>query len=421
MYCILDIESSGGPFGREAIIEIAAFRYDGSEITDQLISLVKPHRGIQKFVTKITGIDEKMLRRAPQFQEIAKRLIELTEDAIIVGHNAKFDYRMLRQEYARLGYPYERSILDTIPIAQELIPNLTSYGLDTVCEELGIYRNQRHRAEGDARATLDLFKILMEKDRHKKISVLGQSIVRNDHMHDKLHDLARGLKHKRGIFYIHDKKGTLLYIDTSQNIKDDLNNLFLPEGDAGEELRQQAYSVKTEATGSALLARVKSHQERQRTRPKLQQALPLELHYGIFPVVKKEKLNFSVKPLSANAGTALLQTESQAEALRAIRLHKRKFTPAQGLALWQQLQDFPEEAILIGRGRSKGEQVALIVSESLWQGYHYFKLHNELRDPAKLKRNMVEVSSKKTLTPMLKTAILAGDFVYYEGVGENEL
>ncbi|MGB0177242.1 MAG: PolC-type DNA polymerase III, partial [Owenweeksia sp.] len=69
MYCILDIESTGGPFGKEAIMEIALFRYDGSEIVDQLISLVHPHREVQQYVSKITGITSKMLLRAPRFHE----------------------------------------------------------------------------------------------------------------------------------------------------------------------------------------------------------------------------------------------------------------------------------------------------------------------------------------------------------------
>ena len=76
VFCVLDIEGSGGPFGKEAIIEIAVYRYDGEEVVDQLISLVHPHREVQKFVTKMTGITDKMLMRAPRFHEIAKRFAE---------------------------------------------------------------------------------------------------------------------------------------------------------------------------------------------------------------------------------------------------------------------------------------------------------------------------------------------------------
>ena len=66
---------------------------------DQFISLVNPEREIQPFVVNLTGINSKMLKNAPKFYEIAKRIIEITEDCVIVAHNAEFDYRILRTEF----------------------------------------------------------------------------------------------------------------------------------------------------------------------------------------------------------------------------------------------------------------------------------------------------------------------------------
>ena len=106
MYAVVDIETTGGRFNEEAITEIAVYRFDGHEVVDQFSSLVNPERPIQPFVQKLTGINEKMLRNAPRFFEIAKRVIEITSDCVIVAHNAEFDYRMLRTEFQRLGYTY---------------------------------------------------------------------------------------------------------------------------------------------------------------------------------------------------------------------------------------------------------------------------------------------------------------------------
>jgi DNA polymerase-3 subunit epsilon len=86
MYVVLDVESTGGPIDKDAIIEIALYRFDGEKITDQLISLVHTDRPIQPFVQRMTGITPKMLRSAPRWQEIAKRVVEITEGAILVGH-----------------------------------------------------------------------------------------------------------------------------------------------------------------------------------------------------------------------------------------------------------------------------------------------------------------------------------------------
>jgi DNA polymerase-3 subunit epsilon len=97
-YAIIDIESTGGKIDEEAIIDIAILRFDGHRLTDQFHSLVNPERPIQPFVTSLTGISEKMVRNAPKFYEIAKRIIEITENTVLVAHNTQFDYRILKEE-----------------------------------------------------------------------------------------------------------------------------------------------------------------------------------------------------------------------------------------------------------------------------------------------------------------------------------
>ena len=173
MYAVIDIETSGGKFGEERVIEVAIFKYEDGEIIDQFISLVNPEGPIQPYVQKLTGINPKMVRRAPKFHEIAKRIVEVTEDAVFVAHNVNFDYRVIQEEFARLGYDYQRRTLDTITHAQRLIPGLKAYGLETLCEALGILNTNRHRADGDARATVKLLSILLDKDTEKKIEKIA--------------------------------------------------------------------------------------------------------------------------------------------------------------------------------------------------------------------------------------------------------
>src|SRR5690554_7712542 len=99
MYAILDIETTGGKYNEEGITEIAIYCFDGHQVVDQFISLVNPERPIQQFVTSLTGINNEMLRNAPKFYEIAKRVIEITEGCILVAHNAVFDYRVIALEF----------------------------------------------------------------------------------------------------------------------------------------------------------------------------------------------------------------------------------------------------------------------------------------------------------------------------------
>ena len=114
MYAIVDIETTGGKFNQEGITEIAIYKYDGHEIVDQFISLVNPEKEIQPFVVNLTGINNKMLRNAPKFHEVAKRIVEITQDCILVAHNTSFDYRILRTEFRRLGYYFTRKTLCTV-------------------------------------------------------------------------------------------------------------------------------------------------------------------------------------------------------------------------------------------------------------------------------------------------------------------
>ena len=124
MYAVIDLEATGGKPSEERIIEMAIFLYDGKDIVDQFISLINPECPIPPFVQKLTGIKQRDVQGAPRFHEVAKRIVQMTEGAIFVAHNAPFDYRVIREEFARLGYSYDRPVLDTIPLAQKFIPDL---------------------------------------------------------------------------------------------------------------------------------------------------------------------------------------------------------------------------------------------------------------------------------------------------------
>ena len=127
MYAILDIETTGGKFNEEGITEIAIYQFDGHQITDQFVSLVNPEKPIQPFVVNLTKITQKMLVNAPKFYEVAKRIVEITTDCVVVAHNASFDYRILQTEFRRLGFEFNRSSLCTVSLSKKLIPEMKSY------------------------------------------------------------------------------------------------------------------------------------------------------------------------------------------------------------------------------------------------------------------------------------------------------
>ena len=110
-----------------------------------------------------------MVSNAPKFFQVAKRILEITENSILVAHNSSFDYRMIKIEFDRLGYDFNIPQICTVKLSKKLIPNLKSYKLGNLVKSLGIPITNRHRASGDAIATVELFKLLILKDSNKEI------------------------------------------------------------------------------------------------------------------------------------------------------------------------------------------------------------------------------------------------------------
>ena len=218
MYAIIDIESNGDGYRKERIIDVAVYRFNGHEITDQFSSLVNPEAGITPYVQKLTGITPKMVKTAPKFHELAKRIVEITEGATLVGHNIEFDYRMLRQSFKQLGYDFKINTLDTIPLAKKLIPEAESYSLGKLVKSLGIPLIDQHRAAGDARATLELFKLLLIKDKDSEIIQTQHEETNSKTYINKIRELTQDLPNERGIVYFQDGKGKILFSDFVDDI-----------------------------------------------------------------------------------------------------------------------------------------------------------------------------------------------------------
>jgi len=268
LYAILDIETTGGKFNEEGVTEIAIYKFDGHEIVDQFITLVNPEKDIQPFVVQLTGINNKMLKNAPKFHEVAKRIIEITKDCIVVAHNSSFDYRILKTEYNRLGYAYKRDSLCTVELSRKLIPEQPSYSLGKLCKSLGIPMSDRHRASGDALATIQLFKLLLDKD-------VDKSIIKNTVKHfdckktsEKLFALLDEIPAIMGVYYLHREDGQIIFMGKGNNLKNDINNQFIKTTKRGKAIQEKTASITYEPTGNVLLTNLKFYLELEINKPK---------------------------------------------------------------------------------------------------------------------------------------------------------
>jgi DNA polymerase-3 subunit epsilon len=215
-----------------------------------------------------------MLVNAPKFYEIAKRIIEITEGCILVAHNSSFDYRILKTEFRRLGFDFQRETLCTVELTKKLIPDLDSYSLGKLCKTLCIPVSNRHRAEGDALATVKLFKLLIDKDTDKEIikSNIKQGIEKE--LSSKLQNILDDVPSETGVFYAHKENGDILYIGEGKNMKKSVNKLFFKTSKKGKLLQNSIASVTYEETGNDLISKLKYYNELRVNNPKFNFYIP---------------------------------------------------------------------------------------------------------------------------------------------------
>lgn len=269
MYAIVDIETTGGSARLEKITEIAIYQHDGEQITGEFISLINPERNIPYYITSLTGITNEMVENAPMFYEIAKQIVEFTEGRTFVAHNVRFDYSFLREEFKSLGYIFKRPLLDTMALSRKLLPGHTSYSLGNICKDLKISINGRHRAAGDALATVRLFEILLEKDRKSDPCSRLMKNTKLARLNPCL-DLSKlgNIPEEPGVYYFYNEKHDLIYIGKSRNLQQRINShLSNNTTSRAMEMRELISDIDWETTGSELIALLKESFEIKQNKP----------------------------------------------------------------------------------------------------------------------------------------------------------
>jgi DNA polymerase-3 subunit epsilon len=358
MYSILDIETTGGKYNEEGITEIAIHKFDGHRVVDQFISLVNPERDIQPFVVNLTGINSNMLQSAPKFHEVAKRIVEITEGTILVAHNAQFDYRVLRTEFRRLGYNFERKTLCTVDLAKQLIPEAESHSLGKLVRSLGIPVSDRHRANGDALATLKLFKVLLNKDLDKNIiSEVTRAETHGELTHRQLR-IVDQMPSATGVYYMFNKDKKIIYIGKSTDIKKRVNQHFTSDAEICRSLQKETRKVTYELTGSELVAYLKVSEEIKRKPPK-------------YPV-DKEDLSPLVNPNGQSK-----------EAKDKFSLEGR-------------------HVVVLDKGREVGERSAILIRNGQLKGVGFYELNHQIRNIQILESILTPMQGSKEIKKQIE-------------------
>ena len=323
MFAILDIETTGGSPKTEKITEIAVFFHDGEKIVDEWSTLINPEKPIPYFITGLTGITNEMVADAPRFYEIAKELVERTENYTIVGHNVKFDYSFIKSEFKNLGFEFDRNTLCTIKLSRKIIPGHKSYSLGKLCKDLGIEITDRHRAAGDALATVKLFDLLRDRQNGEFDAALvkepsGRYKNLNEHL--TVDDIQK-LPEECGTYYFFDENKQLLYIGKSKDIRHRvLSHLGNTTTKRAMEMKQRIHSISYELTGSELIALLKESREIKEQRPRYNRAQKRNSSYwGLYPGKDEYGyITFSLKKISETADDPITCYNNKKEARESL-------------------------------------------------------------------------------------------------------
>ena len=432
MYAILDIETTGGQFNEEGITEIAIYKFDGHEVIDQFISLVNPEKPIQPFVVKLTGINNAMLRSAPKFYEIAKRIIEITQDCILVAHNTSFDYRILRTEFNRLGYDYVKPTLCTVELSQKLIPGQASYSLGKLVRSLGIPVTDRHRASGDAMATVKLFKMILAKDVEKEILIGSIKAEIKKGLSPKLLDIVESMTARTGIYYIHNEKGDLIYIGKSKNIKKRINQHFTGTSGKSKKIQREVFAVTYEETGNELIALLKESEEikinkpiynRAQRKSIFQYALYVEKDENDYLALKINKADGRKKEITSfttlqEGKNLLFKITSEHQFCQKINglyetkngCFQLKIKECNGACMGKEtpesynerVNEFIKEMkfennnmVIIDKGRTLDERSAVLIENGIYKGYCFFELNYQVNNIEILKNIIIPMQNNR--------------------------
>lgn len=412
MYAIVDLETTGGYAENHRITEIAICFHDGIQITDTFHTLINPGRNIPYYITGLTGITTEMVFSAPSFKQVAAEVFQRLEGKVFVAHNAHFDYSFLKKEFEQAGIQWQSKKLCTVRLSRKIIPGLRSYSLGSLAESLGITIFNRHRAGGDAAATVKIFDQLLQRDRDSYIIKAlkknsGETILPpnlSKHEFDKL-------PAKCGVYYFHDARGNVIYVGKAINIKKRIAGHFT--GEAREwgrsKIRNEIHHISYELTGNELIALILESQEIRKLWPKYNQAQKYRSEeWGVYDYEDRNGyLRFSVN-LVTRGSRPLIRFTSKGDAWNFLwqKVREHKLCPklcglqiskglcfefqtgacsgaCMGVEMVKTYNGKVENAIssflekgnnvaIIGKGRSLEEQSMVLVEEGNYFGFGFF-------------------------------------------------
>ncbi|MBT3871803.1 MAG: GIY-YIG nuclease family protein, partial [Flavobacteriaceae bacterium] len=314
----------------------------------------------------------------------------------------------------------------TVELSKKLIPDLPSYSLGKLVRSLGIPITDRHRAQGDAKATVELFKLLLEKDIEKVI--ISDTIKKGSkrQLAPKLLDIIEAAPTTIGVYYMHRKNGKIIYVGKSTNIKKRLIQHFTDDNKKSKKIQLEVVSVSYEGTGNNLIAQLKESQEIKKLKPIFNHALKTSIFqsqlYSYMDDNGYVNLRIEKVPMEQEEEKKIITTFTNYQQAKSLLYkitdefhlcqklnHLEKTEGAcfnHGLKTCHgacieletpidyntRVQKFIEKSsyefddmLLIDKGRSIQEHSVILIKNGTYRGYGFFNLNFQINNPEVLK------------------------------------
>ena len=230
-FCVLDLETTGGSAASCEITEIGAVSYRGGDLLGTFQTLVDPGEVIPPSITILTGITQAMVVDAPKIETALPTFLEFIGDAVIVGHNVRFDMSFLNAAALRLGYGrLENQTVDTAALARRLVrPEVRNLRLRTLASHFRSPVAPNHRALSDARATAHVFHALLERVGSLGVTNLDDLIqlprARGSAHYSKI-KITNDLPRAPGVYIFRDRRGEPIYVGKATNLRQRVRQYF---------------------------------------------------------------------------------------------------------------------------------------------------------------------------------------------------
>ncbi|WP_160717195.1 exonuclease domain-containing protein [Chitinophaga solisilvae] len=442
MYAIVDIETTGGHASANGITEIAIFLFDGNEVTQHYHTLVNPGTPIPYYIESLTGISNSMVADAPPFSAVAPLIYELLHNRIFVAHNVNFDYSFIKHGLAAAGYDLQCKKLCTVRLGRKIFPGLPSYSLGNFCRQMNIPVKDRHRATGDAEATVRLFSLLLQNDKEKMIAAALKSGSKEQFLPPNLEPaVVKKLPDSPGVYYFHDVKGKVVYVGKAKDLKKRVNSHFTGHsaGRQRQNFLRTIHNITYQETATELMACILESVEIKRLWPAFNTSQKrVEFRYGFYlfedqegylrlAIEKRRKFSHPVHSFNLLIdGHRLMRTLIREFHLcpRLCFLQKGNGTCAgitagtcygaceknENPGSYNErvktaiafLQEQQPSVTILDKGRHGGEKSCILMEKGRFYGMGYVPLHIDTADTEQLRPHLTQYPENEVIISLLR-------------------